>query len=279
MMYLEWDGRNNPSSLDWMDYMEIKAKKSLGQNFLQDENILKNIANSITTKTNDLIIEIGPGKGALTKYLKDKNSFLICYEIDERMKEILKKLEDNKTKIIFNDFLQADIINDSQEFAYENIYIIANIPYYITTPIIKKVIKQEKLKSMTLLVQKEVAERLSAKPGSKSYGSLTVYLNYYFNINYLFNVSKYAFNPIPKVESAVVNFERIKNKISVKNEELFFKLINDSFKMKRKTLKNNLKEYNWTKIKTILEKRNLNESVRAEELSIEIFVEIANALS
>ena len=279
MMYLEWDGRNNPSSLDWMDYMEIKAKKSLGQNFLQDENILKNIANSITTKTNDLIIEIGPGKGALTKYLKDKNSFLICYEIDERMKEILKKLEDNKTKIIFNDFLQADIINDSQEFAYENIYIIANIPYYITTPIIKKVIKQEKLKSMTLLVQKEVAERLSAKPGSKSYGSLTVYLNYYFNINYLFNVSKYAFNPIPKVESAVVNFERIKNKISVKNEELFFKLINDSFKMKRKTLKNNLKEYNWTKIKAILEKRNLNESVRAEELSIEIFVEIANALS
>lgn len=279
MMYLEWDGRNNPSSLDWMDYMEIKAKKSLGQNFLQDENILKNIANSITTKTNDLIIEIGPGKGALTKYLKEKNSFLICYEIDERMKEILKKLEDNKTKIIFNDFLQADIINDSQEFAYENIYIIANIPYYITTPIIKKVIKQEKLKSMTLLIQKEVAERLSAKPGSKSYGSLTVYLNYYFNINYLFNVSKYAFNPIPKVESAVVNFERIKNKISVKNEELFFKLINDSFKMKRKTLKNNLKEYNWTKIKTILEKRNLNESVRAEELSIEIFVEIANALS
>lgn len=278
-MYLEWDGRNNPSSLDWMDYMEIKAKKSLGQNFLQDENILKNIANSITTKTNDLIIEIGPGKGALTKYLKEKNSFLICYEIDERMKEILKKLEDNKTKIIFNDFLQADIINDSQEFAYENIYIIANIPYYITTPIIKKVIKQEKLKSMTLLIQKEVAERLSAKPGSKSYGSLTVYLNYYFNINYLFNVSKYAFNPIPKVESAVVNFERIKNKISVKNEELFFKLINDSFKMKRKTLKNNLKEYNWTKIKAILEKRNLNESVRAEELSIEIFVEIANALS
>ena len=92
MMYLEWDGRNNPSSLDWMDYMEIKAKKSLGQNFLQDENILKNIANSITTKTNDLIIEIGPGKGALTKYLKEKNSFLICYEIDERMKEILKKL-------------------------------------------------------------------------------------------------------------------------------------------------------------------------------------------
>ena len=279
MMYLEWDGRNNPSSLDWMDYMEIKAKKSLGQNFLQDENILKNIANSITTKTNDLIIEIGPGKGALTKYLKEKNSFLICYELDERMKEILKKLEDNKTKIIFNDFLQADIINDSQEFAYENIYIIANIPYYITTPIIKKVIKQEKLKSMTLLIQKEVAERLTAKPGSKSYGSLTVYLNYYFNINYLFNVSKYAFNPIPKVESAVVNFERIKNKISVKNEKLFFKLINDSFKMKRKTLKNNLKEYNWTKIKTILEKRNLNESVRAEELSIEIFVEIANALS
>ena len=259
--------------------MEIKAKKSLGQNFLQDENILKKIANSIKTNKNDLIIEIGPGKGALTKYLKEKESYLICYEIDERLKEILKKHEDNKTKIIFKDFLQANILEDSKNFNYENIYIIANIPYYITTPIIKHIINLDKLESMTLLVQKEVAERFTAIPKTKAYGSLTVYLNYYFHINYLFDVSRFAFNPVPKVESAVINFKRKKEKLDVKNEELFFKLINDSFKMKRKTLKNNLKEYNWTKIKTILEKRNLNESVRAEELSIEIFVEIANALS
>ena len=261
------------------DNMEIKAKKSLGQNFLQDETILQNIANSVYTNTSDLIIEIGPGKGALTKYLKKKGSFLICYELDERLKDLLKKYEDNKTKIIFKDFLKANILEDSKNFNYENIYIIADIPYYITTPIINHIINLEQLKSMTLLVQEEVARRICALPGSKSYGSLTVYLNYYFQIKYLFKVSKFAFNPVPKVESAVINFERKKEKSKVKSEELFFKLINDSFKMKRKTLKNNLKNYNWNKIKEVLEKNNLNENVRAEELSLEIFIEIANILA
>ena len=259
--------------------MNIKAKKSLGQNFLEDESVLQKIANSVTTKENDLIIEIGPGKGALTKYLKQKKGFLICYELDERLKETLKKMEDTKTKIIFKDFLQADIIKDSERFDYENIYIIANIPYYITTPIIKHVMDLEKLKSMTILVQKEVAERLTANPGTKAYGSLTVYLNYYFNIKYLFDVPRFAFNPIPKVDSAVINFEKKKEKQTVKNEELFFKLINDSFKMKRKTLKNNLKDYDWNKIKTILEQNNLNDNVRAEQLSLDLFIQIANSLS
>ena len=259
--------------------MEIKAKKSLGQNFLQDETILKKVADSIKTEKNDLILEIGPGKGALTKYLKEKESFLICYEIDTRLKDILKKIEDAKTKVIFKDFLQANIVEDSKLFPYENIYIIANIPYYITTPIIKHVIGLKKLKSMTLLVQKEVAERLSAEPKSKHYGSLTVYLNYYFNIHSLFDVSKYAFNPIPKVESTVINFERKKELIKLKNEELFFKLINNAFKMKRKTLKNNLKDYDWDKIKIVLERNNLSEAVRAEELSLEVFAQIANNLA
>lgn len=259
--------------------MEIRAKKSLGQNFLQDEQILKNIANSVKTSKNDLIIEIGPGKGALTKYLKEKEGYLICYEIDTRLKELLKPLEDDKTKIIYQDFLKSNIEEDCANFLYENIYVIANIPYYITTPIIKHVIKLQKLKSMTLLVQKEVAERFTAKPGSKAYGSLTVYLNYYFNIHYLFDVSRLAFNPVPKVESATVNFERKKEKPNIKNEDLLFKVITDSFKMKRKTLKNNLKEYDWNKIKTVLEQNNLTENIRAEELSLEVFIAIANALS
>lgn len=259
--------------------MNIKAKKSLGQNFLQDENVLKKIANSIKTNEDDLIIEIGPGKGALTKYLQKKNSFLTCYEIDLRMKEILKKFENEKTQIIFQDFLKANIIEDHQKYNYKDIYVIANIPYYITTPIIKHILNQEKIKSMTLLVQKEVAERFTAKPKSKAYGSLTVYLNYYFNVTYLFNVSRSAFYPVPNVESAVVKFERKNEKSNLKNEEVFFKLINDSFKMKRKTLKNNLKGYEWDKIKNVLEENNLNENVRAEELSLEIFEKIANILS
>ena len=258
--------------------MNIKAKKSLGQNFLQDENVLKKIANSIKTNEDDLIIEIGPGKGALTKYLQKKNSFLTCYEIDLRMKEILKKFENEKTQIIIQDFLKANIIEDHQKYNYKDIYVIANIPYYITTPIIKHILNQEKIKSMTLLVQKEVAERFTAKPKSKAYGSLTVYLNY-FNVTYLFDVSRSAFYPVPNVESAVVKFERKNEKSNLKNEEVFFKLINDSFKMKRKTLKNNLKGYEWDKIKNVLEENNLNENVRAEELSLEIFEEIANILS
>lgn len=256
----------------------IKAKKSLGQNFLQDENILKNISDSISTTKNDLIIEIGPGKGALTKHLKKKNSFLICYEIDERMIDILDKYNDSKTKVIFKDFLQANILEDSTDFDYENIYILANIPYYITTPIIKHVIDLPKLKSMSLLVQKEVAERFTAKPKSKAYNSLTVYLNYYFDIKYLFDVSRKSFKPIPNVDSAVVNFTKKGTKYNLKNEEHFFKLVNDAFMLKRKTLKNNLKSYDWNKIKMVLDKYDLPESIRAEEISLDLFIEISNNL-
>ncbi|MCX4254000.1 MAG: 16S rRNA (adenine(1518)-N(6)/adenine(1519)-N(6))-dimethyltransferase RsmA [Bacilli bacterium] len=254
----------------------IPAKKSLGQNFLQDENILKKIADSINTLEDDLIIEIGPGKGALTKYLKDKNSYLLCYEIDTRMKDILNNYEDNKTSIIYKDFLKTNILEDIKDIPYNNIYIIANIPYYITTPIIKHVINLPNLKSMTLLVQKEVAKRFTAKPGTKDYNSLTIYLNYYFDIKYLFEVKNTCFRPIPKVDSATVNFIKKENYFNIKNPNLFFKIVEDAFKMKRKTLRNNLKNYNWNKIALILAKHNLPDTVRAEQIPIELFIEIAN---
>lgn len=259
--------------------MDIKAKKSLGQNFLKDESILNKISESVTTDEQDLIIEIGPGKGALTKHLIKKNSYLVCFEIDTRMKEILQSLENEKTKIIYKDILESNILEDIKDINYNNIYIIANIPYYITTPIIKKVMNLPKLESMSLLVQKEVGERLSSKPGNKSYGSLTVYLNYYFNIEYLLTVRNNCFEPMPKVDSAVINFKRKKNRPQVKNEEILFKLIEDSFRLKRKTLKNNLKEYNWSKILEILQKYNLPENIRAEEISLDIFIDIANNLA
>ena len=259
--------------------MKIIPKKSLGQNFLEDQNILAKIANSIPTKENDLIIEIGPGKGALTKYLQTKNSYLVCYEIDTRLQDILTNYQNDKTKIIYQDFLTSNITEDLKDYNYDNLYIIANIPYYITTPIIKHVINLPKLKSMTLLVQKEVAQRFSAKPNTKDYGSITVFLNYYFDINYLFTVKSTCFNPIPKVDSAVINFTKKESNYTVTNEELLFKLIEDSFKMKRKTLKNNLKNYNWDKILLILKKYNLPATVRAEQISLEIFIEIANILN
>jgi len=258
--------------------MEIKAKKSLGQNFLKDEFILKKISESISTNEDDLIIEIGPGKGALTKYLINKNSNLVCFEIDTRMQNILNSYKNNKTKVIYKDILGVDIESEIKNINYNNLYIIANIPYYITTPIIKKVMNLPKLESMSLLVQKEVGERLSSTPGNKSYGSLTVYLNYYFDIAYLFTVKNSCFDPVPKVDSALINFKRKKQKALVKNEELLFKLIEDSFKLKRKTLKNNLKEYSWPKIVEILKKFNLPENIRAEELPLEVFIAISNNL-
>jgi 16S rRNA (adenine1518-N6/adenine1519-N6)-dimethyltransferase len=256
---------------------QLTAKKSLGQNFLKDENVLKNIANSIDTLEDDLIIEIGPGMGALTKKLKQKNSYLIAYEIDERTKDYLLPLEDSKTKIIYKDFLKTNIYDDIKDIKYNNIYVMANIPYYITTPIINHILDENiNIKAMTLLVQKEVADRLSAKPKSKDYGAITVYLNNYFDINKLFNVKNTCFTPIPKVDSAVVKFTK-KEKIFEDNKK-FYKFINECFSQKRKTLKNNLKKYDWNIIKEILIDNNINENCRAEELDLNTFIEIFNKL-
>ena len=256
---------------------DLKAKKSLGQNFLKDDNILNKIADSIETN-NDLIIEIGPGMGALTKKLINKNSYVLAYEIDERTKDYLLPLENDKTKIIYKDFLETNIKEDIKDIRYTNIYIIANIPYYITTPIIEHIIESNiDVESMVLLVQKEVAERFSAKPKSKDYGSLTVYLNYYFEVKKLFDVKKTCFSPVPKVDSAVIKFTKKDNNYNIDSKK-FSKFIKECFSMKRKTLKNNLKNYDFEMIKGILEDHNYLESVRAEEIDLETFIEIFKKL-
>lgn len=253
---------------------KIRAKKSLGQNFLKDESILNRIADSISTN-NDLIIEIGPGMGALTKKLVQKNSFVLAYEIDERMKSHLSPLENEKTKVIYKDFLQSNIKQDIQNISYNNTYILANIPYYITTPIIQHILDEDlEIKAMTLLVQKEVAERLSAKPKTSDYGAITVYLNCFFEIEKLFNVPNTCFDPVPKVDSAVISLTKKEQEYNIQNKKDFFKFITECFSQKRKTLKNNLKAYDWKKIIPILEKNQLSENCRAEELSLEVFLEI-----
>ena len=256
---------------------DLKAKKSLGQNFLKDDNILNMIASSIETK-NDLIIEIGPGMGALTKKLVNKDSYVIAYEVDERTKEYLLPLENDKTKIIYKDFLKTDIKEDIKDIKYNNLYIMANIPYYITTPIIEHIIESNiPVKEMVLLVQKEVAERFSAKPKTKDYGSLTVYLNYFYDIKKLFNVKNTCFTPAPKVDSAVVKFTRKDNNYNIDGIS-FSKFIKECFSMKRKTLRNNLKNYDFDKVKEVLDKYNYPESVRAEEIPLETFIEIFKKL-
>ena len=157
--------------------------------------------------------------------------------------------------------------------------MVANLPYYITTPIIIKIIEDNiKVDKMLVMVQKEVGDRFKATPGSKDYSSLSVFLNYYFDVKKLLDISKNVFLPKPNVDSIVVEFKKKENLKEVTNKELFFKLIRDAFKQKRKTLKNNLKEYNLLKIEEILKKYNYDLSVRAEQLTIDIFIEIANNL-
>ncbi len=257
----------------------MKAKKSLGQNFLIDNNVINNIISSLDATKDDLIIEIGPGKGALTRLLKNKKALLIAYEIDQELMPILSKLEDDKTKIFNKDILDANLQTDLMNYKYNNLYIIGNLPYYITTPIIKHIINQDiRIHSMIFMVQDEVANRFTARPKTRDYGSITLYLKYYFNIEKLFKVGKKSFNPVPKVESAVIKFTERLDKPLV-DKDIYFKLINDAFSQKRKTLKNNLKDYDFNLIKKILEANNLNELARAEELDEEIFIAIAKSLN
>ena len=254
-------------------------KKKYGQNFLNDKNILNKIANVANTNPNDLIIEIGPGAGALTEELI-KKSQVLAYEIDNDLEEILRnKFKNNNFELIIDDFLKHDVKKDLESKKYEDLYIIANLPYYITTPIINKIIDDKlNVKKMVLMVQKEVGERFTASVGTKEYSSITVFLNYYFEVKKEFVVSKNSFYPRPNVDSIIVSFTRKEKEKRIKNEEQFFKLIRDSFVQKRKTLKNNLKDYDFSKVEQILLKNNLKLDVRAENIPYEVFIDISNNL-
>ncbi len=249
---------------------EFKYKKNYGQVFLKDQNIVDKITKEVGATKNDLIIEIGPGTGSLTKKLKELNSNLIAYEIDLETKPYLDKLD---VKVIYGDFLNLNINDDLNLIKYKNLYIVGNLPYYISTKIIKKITNECNPKEMILMVQKEVAERLSAKPGNKEYGFITVLLNYYYDIKLLFTVNKNSFYPVPKVDSAVIKLTT-HNKYKDINEEKFIKLLKDSFKHKRKTLLNNLTNYDKEMITNILISNDIKLNVRAEEMSINLFLEI-----
>lgn len=260
----------------------FKFKKSFGQNFIQDHNIIENIVKKTNIKPNSLVIEVGPGSGSLTRELAKVAKNVIAYEIDTRLEETLdENLKDyHNIEIIYDDFLNRDISSDINNYEYDNIYFVANIPYYITTPIIQKLILSKiKFKAITVMIQKEVADRFSAKPKTKDYGSITVFLNYYYDIEKLMFVSKNAFVPKPNVDSMVIALREKSNRSNVINEELFFKLIRDSFKFKRKNIRNNLKSYDLKIIEEILKKHNFDLTSRAEELPLEVFVDLANSLS
>lgn len=256
-------------------------KKNLGQNFLQDKNIIDKIVNAPDYGDNNLVIEIGPGAGALTKELLKKVDRAILYEVDTRLEKILNKELSTfvNYELIFDDFLNRDVNKDISKYDFDNLYIVANLPYYITTPIITKIINDKiPTNEIVIMIQKEVADRFSAKPGSKEYGQITVFLNYFFDIDNVCNVSKNCFFPKPKVDSAVIKMKRKESNDYIKNFDVFNKLVKDSFRFKRKTIKNNLVGYDLDIISNVLTKYGFDINTRSENIPYNVFVEIANEL-
>lgn len=264
-----------------LDANNFHFKKNFGQNFIIDENLINNIITKAEIDKETLVIEIGPGAGSLTSKLAASAKHVLCYEIDKDLEPILKQnIKDSNVDIIFGDFLKCDVVPDLDKYTYEKLYVVANLPYYITTPIIMKLIEDRiPVDKIVVMVQKEVGDRFKAEPNSKDYGSLSIFLQYYFKVRKLIDVSRNVFIPKPNVDSIVVEFSKIDRNYDVKDESLFFALVKDSFTQKRKTLRNNLKQYDLDKIEEVLRRHGFTLTVRAEQLSIDIFVEIANALS
>ena len=264
-----------------MNTKDFNFKKKYGQNFLRDNSIPRKIVDVSKIPDNTLVIEIGPGAGALTKELAKVAKQVLCYEIDESLEDILDQalLEYTNVSVIYDDFLKRNVLEDLNDYDYEHLYVIANLPYYVTTPIITQLVTSNlEIEKIVVMVQKEVADRFCAKPASREYGSITVFLNYYFDLKKEFLVSKNCFVPKPNIDSMIISLTRKKELLPLKDSNLFFNLIRDSFRFKRKTLRNNLKGYDLMKIEQTLKNYHFDLSVRAEELPLEVFVDISNNL-
>ncbi len=264
-----------------MNTKDFNFKKKYGQNFLRDNSIPRKIVDVSKIPDNTLVIEIGPGAGALTKELAKVAKQVLCYEIDESLEDILDQalLEYTNVSVIYDDFLKRNVLEDLNNYDYEHLYVIANLPYYVTTPIITQLVTSNlEIEKIVVMVQKEVADRFCAKPASREYGSITVFLNYYFDLKKEFLVSKNCFVPKPNIDSMIISLTRKKKLLPLKDSTLFFNLIRDSFRFKRKTLRNNLKGYDLKKIEQTLKNYHFDLSVRAEELPLEVFVDISNNL-
>ncbi len=251
-----------------------RAKKKFGQNFLIDANTVDKIARSACEK-DVRTIEIGPGLGALTQMLLKYSKDVDAYEIDKDMVAILEEtFDDERLKIIRGDFLEADLS------AYEEkVNVCGNLPYYVTTPILFKLFESQlDIGKITVMVQKEVAERLVAKPGSEDYSALSVEVQYLYDVKLEMNISRFVFYPMPNVDSAVLSFTP-KRERDRAFEEKFFELVKNCFRMRRKTLYNNLKDlYDPQKLEEVYAKTGLRKDVRAQQLSLEEFLRLQEVI-
>ena len=269
-----------------MDKYHITANKNLGQNFLIDDDTVSGIVDAANVSKDDLIIEIGPGLGTLTKELLDRAGNVICIELDKRMIEILNdrfSMYDN-FKVLNDDVLKVNLKELIEEEKVKTTKIVANLPYYITTPIIMKLLEERlDIETITVMIQKEVADRLVTAPGTGDTGAITYAIHYYTNPKRVLEVLNTAFIPEPKVNSTVINLEVLKEpKVAVKSEEKLFEVIKTAFMQKRKTLLNALANSNKygskEQICKTLELLSIDNRVRPEKLTLEEFAKIADEI-
>ena len=265
-------------------------KKSFGQNFLTDTNILQKIVNTAEINKNVNVIEIGPGIGALTEFLAENASEVMAFEIDERLVPILEDTlrDHDNVKVINEDVLKADLQTRVKEFENPDlpIKVVANLPYYITTPILMHLIESKiPFSEFVVMMQKEVADRISAEPNTKAYGSLSIAVQYYMTTKVAFAVPSTVFVPAPNVDSAILKMTRRKQPlVEVKDEDFFFRVSKASFLHRRKTLWNNLtshfgkSEEVKNKLDQALENAAIKPSIRGEALSISDFARLSDAL-
>ncbi|VEE13244.1 putative dimethyladenosine transferase [Streptococcus anginosus] len=265
-------------------------KKSFGQNFLTDTNILQKIVDTAEIDENVNVIEIGPGIGALTEFLAENAAEVMAFEIDDRLVPILADtLRDfDNVRVVNEDILKSDLQARIKEFANPNlpIKVVANLPYYITTPILMHLIESGiPFSEFVVMMQREVADRISAQPNSKSYGSLSIAVQYYMTAKVAFIVPRTVFVPAPNVDSAILKMvRRDQPAVGVKDEAFFFKVSKASFTHRRKTLWNNLTSYFGksnevkTKLESALDNAELSPSVRGEALDLQEFAHLADSL-
>ncbi len=268
-----------------LDKYGFKFSKSLGQNFLIDGNIINKIAETAELDEKSGVIEIGPGFGTLTQVLCSKAKKVVAIEVDKSLEKVHKEtLDYDNIKIIYEDFMKVDVVRlIDEEFQGMDVKIVANLPYYITTPIIMKILEERyKISKIVVMVQKEVAERLNSTAGSKEYGAITLAVNYRADTNIAMIVPNTVFMPRPKVDSAVISFDILdKPRIQVLDENMLFAVIKASFGQRRKTLLNGLSnnlKLPKEQIKMVLERAGIDPGVRGETLNLQQFGDISDEI-
>lgn len=269
------------SNIEILNKHNFKFNKAYGQNFIFDKNFLQSIVDGIIDK-NTTVLEIGPGAGTLTSILCENSKKVIAFEIDKNLKPILEEnlAKYNNVEVIFNDIMKVDI-SEIEEKLKEDYVIVANLPYYITTPIIFKFLENAtRLKSLIIMVQLEVAERLCAKPGSKEYGAITPAIDYRGDAKIIKKVNRTMFTPVPNVDSAIVKID-LKNKYNITNRKIVNDTIKCIFAMRRKTLENNIKSYfNLSSeiVDKIIEECNFPKQLRGEKLTTDEIIKLSSVI-